>query len=352
MGRRTAVPALKGTVFTVVVVTGWRSEAGGGHSREARSEAVVAIWRNCIVCAFRPQFVGGGGFVSDYGDDRSDELYLQWWVVYVKTFNTPFWEARWLEGIILKEEYSSLFMASYLKRVSVAAMGGWIEGTWKWSGFGINSEFLEISRNLVLCAQFWEQLEGLSRFLEGKDSIVWNLNSEVEFSVSSCYNFYGRYFIPTGPPNKFDGFFGLLWKLDVPFKIKVFGWRLFLRIPTKDLLVYKGISFPLHDLKCNFCGIHSENRDHSFFNCLVVRKIWSEMTCWVGKLDRMEEECSSHFMDWHLFFWYKKVKDSKLGVVWLATLWTLWLVRNSVCFRNEDWNFNNFVWNIKMLVWK
>ncbi|XP_058725660.1 uncharacterized protein LOC131596952 [Vicia villosa] len=147
--------------------------------------------------------------------------------------------------------------------------------------------------------------------------------------------------------------FGLLWKLEVPFKIKAFGWRLFLdRLPVKDLLKTRGISIPLDDLKCLFCGNSSESSPHLFFSCLVVQNIWSEIANWVGKGDNIDVECLSNFMDWHLFFGSKKVKVRKLGVVWLATTWTIWLVRNEACFRKEAWNVNNTVWNIKHLVWR
>lgn len=30
-------------------------------------------------------------------------------------FNTPFWEAKWLEGMILKDDFSGLFEVSCLK---------------------------------------------------------------------------------------------------------------------------------------------------------------------------------------------------------------------------------------------
>lgn len=49
--------------------------------------------------------------------------------------------------------------------------------------------------------------------------------------------------IPCGPPNKCDMAIEIVWKLEVPFKIKVFGWRLFVnRLSTIDLLMYRGIN--------------------------------------------------------------------------------------------------------------
>lgn len=52
------------------------------------------------------------------------------------------------------------------------------------------------------------------------------------------------------------------WKLEVPFKIKVFGWRTFgIRLPTKDLLKTRGISFLLNSLKLFFCNIDFEDNE-------------------------------------------------------------------------------------------
>ncbi|XP_058783891.1 uncharacterized protein LOC131658636 [Vicia villosa] len=128
--------------------------------------------------------------------------------------------------------------------------------------------------------------------------VSWAFNSFLEFSVASCYAFYAKALIPFGPSNKFDDAFRLLWKSDLPFKIKAFGWRLLLdRLPTKDLLVYRGISIPLDKLKCIFCGYGVENMNHYFFGCRVVNNIWSEIALWVGKVDILEDECLSNFID-------------------------------------------------------
>lgn len=94
--------------------------------------------------------------------------------------------------------------------------------------------------------------------------------------------------MPYGPPNKCEEAFGILWKLDVPYKIKAFAWRFFLnRISAKYLLLVRGMSFTNNNLKCILCDVHMKDRKHFFFYCWVVKKIWSEKTFWVGKGDRM-----------------------------------------------------------------
>ncbi|XP_058775284.1 uncharacterized protein LOC131649541 [Vicia villosa] len=258
-------------------------------------------------------------------------------------FNTSFWHAKWIGDFSLRILFPDMYEVSNLKHVSVAAMGGWSDGGWSWGDFGLaGSDFtdgVEELRDLVGGA------EGMS---EGRDDVEWHYKDDMDFSVASCYSFLMKSHIPFGPPNKDDEAFGILWKLEVPFKIKAFGWRLFLnRLPTKDLLLLRGIPLPLDNIFCSFCSNDIEKCRHTFFICDVVKKIWNEIASWVGLGNRMEDECLSSFMEWHSFFKLKKVKRCKLGVVWLAITWCLWIVRNDVCFRNDGWSVNNIVWNIK-----
>ncbi|XP_058726135.1 uncharacterized protein LOC131597454 [Vicia villosa] len=240
--------------------------------------------------------------------------------------------------------FPDIYDISRLKFVSVAAMGGWSDGGWKWGNFGVSEGDVVDMGVEEEFAVFKGRMEDFRGWMDGKDSVEWNAPEEAEFTVASCYNFYNNLRIPFGPSNRYDGVYELLWKLDVPFKIKAFGWRLFLnRLPVKDLLEIRGIHFPLDELKCLFCDNSLENSNHLFFSCLVVKIIWNEIARWVGKGDTVVEECLSSYFYWHNFFVSKKVKVRKLGVVWLATTWIIWLVRNGGYFRKEAWNVNNTV---------
>ncbi|XP_058726606.1 uncharacterized protein LOC131597964 [Vicia villosa] len=268
-------------------------------------------------------------------------------------YKTPFWEARWLEDIVLKDHFPELYKASSLKHVSVAAMGGLREGIWYWSNLGISVDLLGNGGLRELLGAVKERLDGFVGWKEGKDLVTWHDNLSPIFSVASCYNFYESLCIPLGPNNKCDEAFGLLWKMDVPFKIKAFGWRLFLnKLPTKDLLANRGISLSYNDLLCILCGCGMEDRNHFFFSCPVVKRVWREMAIWVGKKENREEGCLANFMDWYYYFEGNKVRHKKEGIVWLATTWYMWILRNGVCFRKDKWSVNNVVWNIKTLVWK
>ncbi|XP_058740916.1 uncharacterized protein LOC131613246 [Vicia villosa] len=150
--------------------------------------------------------------------------------------------------------------------------------------------------------------------------VRWNANGGEDFPVASCYNGYANLRNTFGPPCRFYEAFGLVWKAGVPFKIKAFGWRLLAdRLPTKDLLMNRGIPTPLALLKCSFCGMEPETRDHSFFACNLVKNIWRGIAFWTGKRVIEDNECLSSFMDWRLFCKSIKVDEKKMDLIWFAT---------------------------------
>lgn len=94
-------------------------------------------------------------------------------------------------------------------------------------------------------------LDTFDEINDEKDDMVCSLDLEKGYSVASCYSRYALMCIPFGPPNRGDEAFELIWKMEVLFKIKAFGWRLFMnRLPTKYLLVYKGINLTSSNLNC------------------------------------------------------------------------------------------------------
>ncbi|XP_058775772.1 uncharacterized protein LOC131650047 [Vicia villosa] len=114
---------------------------------------------------------------------------------------------------------------------------------------------------------------------EGKDSVVWLGNSEKEFSVASCYELYKKLLIPYGPPIKNAKAFGLLWVMEVPYKIKTFGWRLLHnRLPMKDLLVMREVEDALKDF--NDLDIEGEDCDMVDGSNLASRRSLASSRVW------------------------------------------------------------------------
>ncbi|XP_058732778.1 uncharacterized protein LOC131604350 [Vicia villosa] len=119
-------------------------------------------------------------------------------------FNTPFWEASWLDNSILMKTSSKLFSASSLKKVLVAAMGGWCDGVWKWGDLGISDVGLGEPDFLAMYTGLQALLESFRGMNENKDSMVWSLDTEKGYTVSSSYLRYALMCIPFGPLNRCD----------------------------------------------------------------------------------------------------------------------------------------------------
>lgn len=93
----------------------------------------------------------------------------------------------------MKDVYPKLYLASRLKGVLVATIGGWREGSWIWSDFGIFMAMLEelgLSEGLI---RFRDRLAAFGGTVEGRDSVSWNFDSQVVFSVASCYVYFGKF---------------------------------------------------------------------------------------------------------------------------------------------------------------
>ncbi|XP_058780626.1 uncharacterized protein LOC131654465 [Vicia villosa] len=268
-------------------------------------------------------------------------------------FNTPFWEVCWLSDACLSDVFPELYAISLLKNVSVAVMGGWYDGIWKWGDLGI-------SEDEAVEAGLFSRLMSLRNCLESfvgcsleKDTVSWNLETDKCFTVSSCYSRYAIRRIPFGPINRNDDVLDKIWKMEVPFKVKAFAWRLFVnRLPTKDLLKVRGIPLSASNLLCVFCGLHLEDREHIFINCNVIKLVWKDIGEWVEFSGWKEKYCIPLFMEWYAMSCRRRIKEGKLGVLWLATCWIIWLTRNAFCFNQEVWNVNDIVWKIKILLWR
>ena len=62
-----------------------------------------------------------------------------------------------------------------------------------------------------------------------------------------------------------------LWKLKIPTKIKVFGWRACLDIlPTRENLARRRIN---EDVGCGVCSLDTETGYHALWGCGLAQDI-------------------------------------------------------------------------------
>lgn len=113
-----------------------------------------------------------------------------------------------------------------------------------------------------------------------------------------------------------------LWKLHIPNKIKVFGWRVCQDIlPIRENLVCRRI---IKDGTCEFCKQVSESMLHVLWECGVAQDVWAKsQVCLQKSVSRQADKLQlvEDLMD------KLTVEDLEL---FLVPCWIIWNQRNSV----------------------
>lgn len=183
----------------------------------------------------------------------------------------------WLEAGILKDLYPDLFSISGLQDVSVTVMGGWSHSIWRWGDFGVSSGAYVAGGLAEKLQCLREQLCDWQPVLGSSDSAFWMPESDGIFSIISCHKLISSQRIPHGPSDRFDSVLGSVWRMEVPIKIKSFGWKCFVNIlPSKEQLSYRGIIF-ISNHSCVFSCCNCETTLHSLLVCHVVDLVWKDM---------------------------------------------------------------------------
>lgn len=119
-----------------------------------------------------------------------------------------------------------------------------------------------------------------------------------------------------------------IWRAKIPLKIKIFIWLIQQNaILTKDNLIrrnWKGNKF------CAFCN-EEETISHLFFECVVVKYVWSIIALTIGANCR--PELAEQYMVWIQKFLPSGKKFHIVGLA--AVIWATWKIRNRACFEKK-----------------
>lgn len=114
-----------------------------------------------------------------------------------------------------------------------------------------------------------------------------------------------------------------LWNAKVPQKIQTFVWRLFLnRLPTKDHIAKRGI---LSGARYQFYALlFEENEDfhHLFLRSPIYEKYLEAIDFWLGINSMVDFNSRASFIR-HSNLLRKSARNSKQGLVWLSTCWSI-----------------------------
>jgi len=145
---------------------------------------------------------------------------------------------------------------------------------------------------------FWEI--DVNRILQiplrdGREDIVaWHYTKNNFFTVGSPYRLQWLHKFGENRINEQasgmgdDKVWSQLWKLEVPAKIKIFGWRvLHGLIPCKGILANRHIE---NSSSCPACQSHCEDIKHVLFKCNQAKDIWRIL----GVADNINSALSLH----------------------------------------------------------
>ncbi|XP_058756321.1 uncharacterized protein LOC131629556 [Vicia villosa] len=106
----------------------------------------------------------------------------------------------------------------------------------------------------------------------------------------------------------------------------------------------------MEDKLCVFCSAENEDLDHLGFLCFFAAKVWEKIAVWLDIRLTVSLAGSAHFSS---FFQELrgKMEKKQIGIIWLATIWSLWNSRNNFIFNNSDIVLDEVVVGIKMVSW-
>lgn len=142
-----------------------------------------------------------------------------------------------------------------------------------------------------------------------------------------------------------------VWCTEVPSKIKIFSWRVLLdRIPSIVQLVSRCTIHLSQDLVCASCSVEIESTFHFLFEFSFSKKVWEKVCALLGLEDMDILSCVGSFIAFRNMT-SGKVKTTKVNLIWMALIRSLWLMRNALMFNNIITSIGDVVFNIKFLSW-
>jgi hypothetical protein len=257
-----------------------------------------------------------------------------------------------LNGLVIKplcDLFPELFAKEALKEVLIyeRLQGNGQDRVWNWSWL----QQLSYTESQQL-----EALKGLlyDFFLNSDivDRWKWKPGLLGIFSVSSCYSVL----IESHPIEELEAILlaaiKKLWRVDVPSKFLVFGWRLILdRLPTRSALNHRGILLNHNDLSCVFYSLNVEDRGHLFFGCQFTLGVWTAISNWIGKIIRTGLDCYDHFLMFGNLVRTKKGGRRVSRLIWLVAMWSIWKMRNDVIFKGVTPDATTIINEIKSISW-
>ncbi|XP_058734014.1 uncharacterized protein LOC131605705 [Vicia villosa] len=268
-----------------------------------------------------------------------------------------FWHSIWLGNQSIHFTFPNLFDLSTNKLYTVAELVVWENGNQSWNLVQLfGSVFNPVQGTaggsmLVQWQLLQEMLLSVSLDPAAEDSFVWQQKLDGDFMVVSVTDLISEQKESAWHPAIIRRL-KITWKMNIPLKIRVFAWVMFIsKLPSKDLLARRGMSNNSFNLNCVLCESHEESLNHLFFLCQTSKAVWEKIYMWLGDNINFSLE---EFMCFDVI--QEKVRNIStrdiVNIIWLATLWSLWLMRNVIVFDNASYSFEAVYTNVMFFSWR
>lgn len=111
-----------------------------------------------------------------------------------------------------------------------------------------------------------------------EDVVAWHYNRSGLFSVRSAYHcqWTSQFEDDSNVSNR--NVWGRLWKLAIPGKIKIYGWRVLNGfVPCRGILSNRHIG---DNSDCPMCPLGLEDLKHMMFMCDRAKSVWNYLGAW------------------------------------------------------------------------
>jgi len=242
--------------------------------------------------------------------------------------NVKFWEDRWVDCKVLKEEFPRLFTISQCKDSEVFDVVDWGQ-SWsrKCSSWNLSWRRERFEWEKHLEGQLLGLISSVQWNKEGQNRLKWIGDDQQVYTAKSGYSIVNM-------EDQMSSLecFQLLWSLKIAPSALVWAWRiLWDRLPTRVNLVRRGVL--LVCTLCPMCQERLENAQHLFCTCKIAQKVWDLCERWIGRVTVRHESIPIHFQSFHLTDHRNSVNKAACKGVWVAVVREIWNLRNTVVFR-------------------
>lgn len=171
-----------------------------------------------------------------------------------------FWEDNWLGSSSLAIQFWDVYVIVNEQNATIAEL---------WDGENLRCTFRRTVNERIM--NLWNEIVQIAStisFKDEEDSLIWQYSSSGGFSSQSLYrivNFRGvqQVFAPA------------IWKLSIPPRVHIFLWLLSKnKTLTRDNVAKRKY---IEDKSFLFCS-EMETIIHLFFDCVVARRIWKDLS--------------------------------------------------------------------------